>query len=243
MLVVSRRPGEKIAFPSLGITVHVLRTTSNIAKVGIDAPPDVRVLRDELTPTAGREAPARPPIDRHAMANELSKLTLSIHLARRQWEAGRPAAADATLATALGALEALDRKHVTSAPLCRALVVDDDPNERELLAGLLGMSGCDCSTAADGVAALDYLAAHARPDVVILDMAMPRCDGPETLRRIRADDRLAGLRVFSVSSTNPRELCVPDGPSGFDGWFPKPLNPGRLWNAIQAAVRSPAAAN
>jgi CheY-like chemotaxis protein len=166
-------------------------------------------------------------------------------VARKLWAAGRPAAADASLATALQALEQLDRDRAAppAPPRYRALVVEDDDNERELLAGLLGMSGCACATAADGVDALEYLATHDRPDVVLLDMAMPRCDGPETLRRIRADDRLAGLKVFSVSSTNPRELCIPDGPGGFDAWFPKPLNPGRLWDAIRAAAESPAAAN
>jgi CheY-like chemotaxis protein len=85
-----------------------------------------------------------------------------------------------------------------------------------------------------------YLEGGGRPDVVLLDMAMPRCDGPETLRRIRADQRFARLPVFSVSSTNPKELNVPDGPDGFDGWFPKPLNPRGLWDAIRTVVHSSA---
>lgn len=116
---------------------------------------------------------------------------------------------------------------------CRALVVDDDANERGLLAGLLRMNGCDCDTAADGQDALDYLASHDPPDVVLLDMIMPRCDGPETLRRIRRDARLANLRVFSVSGADPRRLGVPTGAGGFDAWFPKPLDPEKLWDAIR----------
>jgi CheY-like chemotaxis protein len=246
MLVVTRRPGEKLTFPTLGITIHLLHQ-SGAVRVGVDAPPDVRILRDELVPV-GRPQPTAPPADRHARANALSKLTLAIHLARKQWAAGRPAAADATLAAALAAVETMDRDRAAAAPpptaaRCRALVVDDDANQRELLAGLLDMNGCECATAADGEEALTYLATHARPDVVLLDMAMPRCDGPETLRRIRADGRLAGLRVFSVSGTRPDALGAAGAPGGFDGWFPKPLNPRRLWEAMQAAAASPAVAN
>ncbi|MEO2091537.1 MAG: response regulator, partial [Gemmataceae bacterium] len=208
----------------------------------VESPPDVQILRDELAPTA---SPPPASVDRHALANALSKLTLAAHLARRQWAAGRPAAADATLEAALQHLEAAERIRSVPPPArrCTALIVEDDANERELLAGLLGMNGCECAKAADGEDALAYLEGGVLPDVVLLDMAMPRCDGPETLRRIRADGRFARLQVFSVSSTSPRERNVPDGPGGFDGWFPKPLNPRRLWDAIQAASRSASATN
>ena len=163
--------------------------------MGIEAPPEVQILREELAP-ASAVAP-RPKAD-HALANALSKVTLAIHLARKQWEVGRPADADATLEAALGALEAVERTRHAPPPArrCTALIVEDDANERELLAGLLGMSGCECATAADGEDALAYLEGGGRPDVVLVDMAMPRCDGPETLRRIRADGRLAPLTVL-----------------------------------------------
>ena len=245
MLVVTRRPSEKIKFPSLGITIHILHSTTRATKVGIEAPPEVRILREELAEAsvvASCVAP-RPKAD-HALANTLSKVTLGIHLARKQWEAGQPTRADATLDATLRALEAVAQTRQSPPPRrCKALIVEDDANERELLAGLLGMNGCECTTAADGEDALGYLEAGGRPDVVLLDMAMPRCDGPETLRRIRADGRFSDLPVFSVSSTSPQELNIPDGPGGFDGWFPKPLNPRRLWDAIQAATRSAVAAN
>ena len=238
MLVVSRRPQEKINFPTLGITIQILRVTGSTAKLGIDAPPEVKILRDEVCP--GLESTAKAKKEKHDLANVLSKVTLAIHLARKQWEAGRQLDANVTLEQALHSLDNLEQTQSThSTPLrCRALIVDDDANERELLAGLLGMNGCDCATAADGVAAMDYLESGDRPDVVLLDMSMPRCNGPETLRRIRADHRLNGVHVFSVSSTSPEDLQIPDGPKGFDAWFPKPLNPRRLWDAMQVAVQS-----
>jgi carbon storage regulator CsrA len=244
MLVITRRPDEQITFPTLGISVHVLGVTGHRARVGIEAPPGVKILRGEVCPEAARAEGRKA---RHARANALSKAALAIHLAKKQCEAGRSVDADATLDVALKALDALGQSPPAAQPASprryRMLIVEDDANERELLAGLLGMNGCDCATAADGVDALNYLESAGRPDAILMDMAMPRLDGAETLRRIRADSRFSGLRVFSVSSTPPSELNVPDGPSGFDGWFPKPLNPRQLWDAIQAALRSPPTAN
>jgi CheY-like chemotaxis protein/sRNA-binding carbon storage regulator CsrA len=250
---------ERITFPALGITIHILRLTGRSARLGVDAPPEIRIYRDEISPSDSASDPNQQnlcgtsvTID-HALANALSKITLAVHLARKQWAAGRGQDADRTLAMALESLAGLEQS-VERAPAkpnprpaapgtSRALIVEDDANERELLAGVLGMSGCECATAADGEEALTYLESGARPDVVLLDMSMPRCDGPETLRRIRADERFAGLCVFSVSSTNPKAFNVPEGPAGFNAWFPKPLNPRGLWDAIQSTVRAPASVN
>ena len=44
-------------------------------------------------------------------------------------------------------------------------------------------------------------------------------------------------------STHPRELNIPAGPTGFDAWFAKPLNPRRLWDAMQASLGSSAPAH
>ena len=119
----------------------------------------------------------------------------------------------------------------------RLLVVDDDPNERELLAGLLEMNGCQCMTAASGNEALDVIEHSATFDFALLDMHMPDRDGASTLRAIRANDRFAKLKVFSVSGTSPSECGATIGGDGFDGWLPKPLNPATLWNHLQESLR------
>ena len=119
----------------------------------------------------------------------------------------------------------------------RLLVVDDDPNERELLAGLLEMKGCQCMTAASGNEALEVIENSAKFDFAILDMHMPDRDGASTLRAIRADNRFAKLKVFSVSSSSPSECGTQIGCGGFDGWLPKPLNPATLWNHLQESLR------
>lgn len=255
MLVLSRRADETIVFPSVGITVHLLRVGPRVAKIGIEAPPGVRVLRQEIAGAPHPADRAPTPSPTHELCNRLSKVSLGLHLFERQRAAGRHAEADATLGRVFDALAALDREAVSGiitgrpAPAAperdrpnptrarpQALLVEDDPNERELLAGLLRMQGCECATAADGADALQYLAANGRPDVVLLDMHMPRCDGPTALRAIRAESRLSGLRVFGVSGSDPRELGIATGPTGVDGWFAKPLDPRSLWDAIQTCT-------
>jgi response regulator RpfG family c-di-GMP phosphodiesterase len=68
----------------------------------------------------------------------------------------------------------------------RALLIEDNVNERELLAGYLRSYGIETTTANDGQDALDYLSLHALPDVVLLDMQMPRCNGRCFIKKVRA---------------------------------------------------------
>jgi carbon storage regulator CsrA len=244
MLVLSRRPSEKIVFPNLGITIHFLRMQGQVVKVGIEAPPSVKVLRHELGPPGAADPPT--PL---APTSKQQHIELALRLLQKQWKMGDFAEVEATLEETLGILQKLDNDAQPNAitsdntpaerPKCKALVVDDDANERELLAGLLNMKGCECDTVADGVDALAYLASRRRPDVVLLDMLMPRCDGPSTLAMIREHPSLFDLKVFAISGLTPQETGVKTGPGGVDAWFHKPLNPQKLWLAIQELQHSP----
>ena len=84
------------------------------------------------------------------------------------------------------------------------------------------------TTAEDGQDALDYLSLHARPDVVLLDMMMPRIDGPAFIRTVRADPKLRGLSIFAISGSESKDFDIPTGPLGVDRWYVKPLNPKAL---------------
>lgn len=77
----------------------------------------------------------------------------------------------------------------------RILVVDDNDALRENLAETLELEGYDVAVASDGTAALERLASEPPPQAVLLDLNMPGMDGRELLSRIRADPRLAGVRV------------------------------------------------
>ena len=84
----------------------------------------------------------------------------------------------------------------------------------------------------DGIEALDYLRSHERPDVILLDMRMPRCDGPATLASIRGNAAWNETKVFAVSGTDPREFDSRACTHGLDGWFTKPVNPLKLIDAL-----------
>jgi carbon storage regulator CsrA len=238
MLVLSRRLGDKILFPDLDITVEILQTNGKNVRVGIQAPPDVAVLRHELAGAGQRSLPpARQPRDNHRLRNRLNSVRLAMFLLEQQMDAGMADAARTTLSRALEGFDAVEGELRSPAPQSstsaaphpmRALLVEDDINESELLAGILRMSGIAVDTAGDGCQALDYLAHHERPDVVLLDMKMPRFDGPSTVTAIRRDPQLQGLKVFAVSGSSPIAEGLTMGPGGVDRWFSKPLDPGRL---------------
>ena len=103
----------------------------------------------------------------------------------------------------------------------RALLVEDDQNERELLAGFLRLSGMDVDVVEDGVDALDYLRTKTPPDIILLDMILPRCDGPTTVRQIRSNPGNNRLKIFGVTGHAPESFHL----EGVDRWFRKPLNP------------------
>jgi CheY-like chemotaxis protein len=117
-------------------------------------------------------------------------------------------------------------------------VVEDDENESALLAGFLRISGFDVAEASDGADALEYLSAHELPDLVLLDMLMPRCNGRETIDAIRRSPRFRQLKVFAISGTSPAELGVVLGPEGVDRWFQKPINPETLVREIADELAS-----
>lgn len=250
MLVLSRGVDEKVVFPNLGITVQILRIAGNKVRVGVEAPSNVRVLREEIAEPADlkrlAQSLANPPTElnsrplklSHDVRNRLNTAGLALHLAQKQMEAGMATQAEGTIQRALEAFQTLEETLIPQvkcrpeAPHRRALVVEDNANESALLAGYLQMSGFDVDTVGDGVEAMQYLSQHARPDVILLDMRMPRLGGPETVTSIRCKPELRGLKLFAVSGTDRKQAGVSVGPSGVDHWFCKPINPQQLVEEI-----------
>jgi two-component system, OmpR family, response regulator len=249
MLVLSRRPNEKIVFPTLGVTVQVVALKPGLVRLGIDAPHDVTVLREEVlerTLQAGQAAIGQPPIQQlqqlnHLLRNRLNSTTIGLALLRRQMQAGLRDGMESTLAKidseinslrqqVEGTLDAIQPRPPTRPR--KALLVEDDQNECELLAGFLRLAGLEVITAHDGCDALDYLRRDGRPDVMLLDMILPRCDGLSTVKAIRKEPSLAGLKIFAVTGSSPTQFPVPHGPEGVDRWFAKPLNPEALLNEL-----------
>lgn len=245
MLVLSRKPQETIVFPNLGIKLEIVRIAGGKVRVGIDAPSEVAVLRGEIAERLGddfdsgdvrsHETKQSP---QHRLRNRLHTARLGLKLLEKQLAGGLFDEAEETLARALGIFRELDselertNKGVSNDLGRRALVVEDDANESHLLAGILRMSGYVVETAQDGLQALELLKKN-RPDFVLLDMNMPRCDGPTMLASIRANPEWRGLRIFAVTGCSQREIGVNVSEVGVDRWFQKPVDPEVLLVAMK----------
>jgi carbon storage regulator CsrA len=251
MLVLSRRPDETILFPNAGITLRLLRIRGKVVSLGIEAPDHIRVVRGEVAAASESEPlEAAPPEEDsapslHQLRNDLNTISLTVQYVQQLLESGSEQGVEQKLADLLNELETLDERLAeteqtrdeapeTSKPPAglRVLVVEDDENERSLLAHLLALKGCHVETASDGNEALAYLCRNERPDFVLLDMGMPRCDGPEFLSTIRKQQQFRDLKVFAVSGKTARATGVPVGENGVDGWFRKPLNAKRLLDSM-----------
>ena len=79
--------------------------------------------------------------------------------------------------------------------MARVLIVDDDAEIRDLIAFKLGVSGFEVTTAADGAAGL-AAARRERPDVVVLDVMMPRMSGLDVCRELRDDPATSDLPII-----------------------------------------------
>jgi carbon storage regulator CsrA len=250
MLVLSRRVNEKIVFPGVGATVQVVSLKPGVVRLGIEAPPDVTVLRAEVRDRQAEWAEPAPAAAAHPGAEEelrqLRRLVRQrLEVARtglaaleRQIADGRSADAAETLRRIDEDLQLLEGRvdgaargvapRIAARHARTALVVEDNANERELLALFLRNAGLDVATASDGADALDYLHSRGRPDVVLLDMGLPRCDGASVVRAVRRDPAYADLKIFAVSGHRREEFDLPGGPAGVDRWFNKPIDPADL---------------
>jgi two-component system response regulator MprA len=116
----------------------------------------------------------------------------------------------------------------------RILVVDDDPGVRESLRRSLAFNGYDVELAADGLEALAAVDRQ-RPDAVILDVMMPRLDGLETCRRLRAaGDDLAVLMLTAREAVADRVAGLD---AGADDYLPKPFALDELLARLRALLR------
>ena len=79
------------------------------------------------------------------------------------------------------------------------VLVDDDPDMRDLMTRILVDGGCSVVAAGDGEAALDLIRANPLPDIVVTDLMMPVMSGMELIRRLRAEPPTAELPIVVVS--------------------------------------------
>jgi two-component system response regulator len=138
-------------------------------------------------------------------------------------------------------------------------LIEDDANDEELTRHALrkGNVANEIVVAHDGVGALDYLFCTGRyagrdlldtPALILLDFKLPKIDGMEVLRRIRADERFRALPVVAMTSSPNHEQVLRGGTSGITGWVRKPVafdqltrivaEAGMFWLLVDQAPRS-----
>ncbi|MEM9741149.1 MAG: Hpt domain-containing protein [Pseudomonadota bacterium] len=117
------------------------------------------------------------------------------------------------------------------------MVVDDSVTVRKVTSRLLERQGMDVVVAKDGVEAVALLQER-RPDIMLLDIEMPRMDGFEVARQVRHDDQLDGLPIVMISSRTGEKHQERATELGVDRFLGKPFQESELLETIDQLVQS-----
>ena len=120
----------------------------------------------------------------------------------------------------------------------RILVADDDDDLRALVSYRLESAGYDVVQAVDGQQAVD-LAFERAPDVVVLDVMMPKLDGYEVARRLRADERTQRVPVILLTSRSQEQDVAAGFDAGANDYVTKPFSPAELHARVRAMLARP----
>ena len=102
-------------------------------------------------------------------------------------------------------------------------MVEDDPDSAQLAAYLLRAAGHVVVEAADGLEALEAVANGADPDVILMDLDMPRMDGWTATAKLREDPRFQNVPILAHCPASPETHDRSEN-AELDGWIPKPLS-------------------
>lgn len=125
--------------------------------------------------------------------------------------------------------------------MSKVLVVEDSPAQREMISGLLQRSGLDVTSVSDGLEAMDLIKGLLEqglpPDLVVLDIVMPRMNGYEVCRRIKADPATQNLPVVMCSSKGEEFDRYWGLRQGADAYIAKPFQPQELVGTVRQLLR------
>ena len=231
MLVLSRKKNDTIRFPELDITIEVVQLKGSNVRVGIDAPVEISIVRGELesdSKTVTKKVLVNEKTE-HDLRNRLNSLAVAIAFSKKLVETGHFGLAADKLDQAL---QALGEQQQGDTSQLTALLVEDSANEREMLAGFLRLHGYEVQTVSDGIEALEFLENSEQPDLILMDMRMPRLDGPGTIRRIRENHAFDDVEIFAISGETAKASDIDVQKNRVAQWFQKPLQPNDLVNAI-----------
>jgi two-component system CheB/CheR fusion protein len=119
----------------------------------------------------------------------------------------------------------------------RILIVDDNCDSAESLSMLLEITGNKTYLAHDGLQALEAIEAH-RPEVVLLDIGLPRLDGHEVCRRVREQTWGKDILMIAVTGWGQAEDRLKSREAGFNGHLVKPIDYDKLLELLSKLTNS-----
>jgi CheY-like chemotaxis protein len=121
-------------------------------------------------------------------------------------------------------------------PQSTVLIVDDNPQNVELLQAFLESLPVRIVTAVDGLDALNKVAEHA-PDLILLDIMMPQMSGFQVCRRIKNDPKTRDIQVLMVTALNELGDIEQANEVGTDDFVSKPVNKIELLTRVKSLLR------
>ncbi len=109
----------------------------------------------------------------------------------------------------------------------KILIVEDNPDNREIMTTVLRHRGYEVVEAEDGETALELVSDH-KPDLVLMDISLPRMDGYEATARLRELPHTADVPVIAVSAHAFMQERRAAWEVGFDSYLTKPVAPSRI---------------
>ena len=119
----------------------------------------------------------------------------------------------------------------------RILVVEDNPDNRTLISDLLHALGYEVMEAIDGIQGIE-MAAKEKPSLILMDLSLPRKDGWEATREIKADETIKHIPIIALTAhamLGDRERALK---AGCDDYVSKPINLSELSGKIRGYLSS-----
>jgi len=126
--------------------------------------------------------------------------------------------------------------HESFLPQSTVLIVDDNPQNVELLQAFLESLPVKLVTAGDGVEAMQKVAEH-NPDLILLDIMMPRMSGFQVCKKIKSDPRTRDIQVLMVTALNELGDIEQASEVGTDDFVSKPVNKFELLTRVKSLLR------
>ncbi|MBD1850586.1 response regulator [Leptolyngbya sp. FACHB-711] len=120
--------------------------------------------------------------------------------------------------------------------MSKILVVEDSVSQREMISDLLRKSGLDVTVASDGLEALEKIQGLC-PDLIVLDIVMPKMNGYEVCRRLKADPKTQNVPVVMCSSKGEEFDRYWGMKQGADAYIAKPFQPTELVGTVRQLLR------